>query len=291
MAKTKEKPGSSSSSSRGKGKEKEQPSKKRQYLGRVSESESEEEEEMQLDPRDKPVWNSGSLDDQPEIWQPTLYNDCMNKLKNKAAAFICERDVDEPQLGQFGVYDKFRALGWEGALKCWDKDKSNLFLTEIQEWMATLKCHNFHRPSQMKLVGTVHGVPVEMSFDTLKKLGKYDSLPTREYMIPTLDDLLLKPEKHVTWNSMLADLFLPGRYGGVLYRKNLKIEAKLLHTICLLNVIPRRGDKEQVRFPEIPVLYSLMHGSPRFPIRYLIMHHLWICRNKYGRDIVPYCAS
>ncbi|KAJ0940299.1 hypothetical protein HanRHA438_Chr02g0081801 [Helianthus annuus] len=70
MAKTKEKPGSSSSSSRGKGKEKEQPSKKRQYLGRVSESE--EEEEMQLDPSDKPVWNSGSLDDQPEIWQPTL---------------------------------------------------------------------------------------------------------------------------------------------------------------------------------------------------------------------------
>ncbi|XP_022036520.1 uncharacterized protein LOC110938631 isoform X1 [Helianthus annuus] len=32
-----------------------------------------------------------------------------------------------------------------------------------------------------------------------------------------------------------------------------------------------------------------MHGSPRFPIRYLIMNHLWICRNKYGRDIVPYC--
>ncbi|KAJ0939568.1 hypothetical protein HanRHA438_Chr02g0062591 [Helianthus annuus] len=213
----------------------------------------------------------------------------MNKLKNKAAAFICEKEVDEPQFGQFGVFAKFRALGWEGALKCFDKDKSNLFMTEIQEWMATLQCHNFNKPSQMKLIGKVHGVPVEMSFDTLKRLGKYDSLPAKEYMIPTLDDLLLKPEKHVRWNDMLAALFLPGRYSGVLYRKNLKIEAKLLHTICLLNVIPRRGDKEQVRYPEIPVLYSLMHGSPRFPIRYLIMHHLWICRNKYGRDIVPYC--
>ncbi|KAJ0441708.1 hypothetical protein HanRHA438_Chr16g0748991 [Helianthus annuus] len=84
MAKTKEQAGSSSSSSKGKGKQKEQPSKKRQYLGRVSESESEEEEEMALNPSEKPVWNSGSLDDQPEIWQPTLYNDCMNKLKNKA---------------------------------------------------------------------------------------------------------------------------------------------------------------------------------------------------------------
>ncbi|KAJ0917706.1 hypothetical protein HanRHA438_Chr05g0209041 [Helianthus annuus] len=289
MARTKEQAGSSSSSSKGKGKQKEQPPRKRQYMGRVSESESEGEEEMELDPSEKPVWNSGSLDDQPEIWQPTLYNDCMNKLKNKAVAFICEKEVDEPQFGQFGVFAKFRALGWEGALKCFDKDKSNMFMTEIQEWIATLQCHNFNKPSQMKLIGKVHGVPVEMSFDTLKRLGKYDSLPAKEYMIPTLDDLLLKPEKHVRWNDMLAALFLPGRYSGVLYRKNLKIEAKLLHTICLLNVIPRRGDKEQVRYPEIPVLYLLMHGSPRFPIRYLIMHHLWICRNKYGRDIVPYC--
>ncbi|KAJ0470001.1 hypothetical protein HanIR_Chr14g0713981 [Helianthus annuus] len=250
MAKTKEQAGSSSSSSKGKGKQKEQQPRKRQYMGRISESESGSEEEMELDPSEKPVWNSGPLDDQAEEWQPTLYHDCMNKLKNKAAAFICEREVREVEFQQFGVFDKFRALGWESALKCFDKDKSNLFMTEIQEWMATLKCHNFNKPSQMKLIGEVHGVPVEMSFDTLKKLGKYDSLPARDYMVPTLDDLLLNPEKHVRWNDMLAALFLPGKYSGVLYRKNLKIEAKLLHTICLLNVIPRRGDKEQVRFPE-----------------------------------------
>ncbi|KAJ0949011.1 hypothetical protein HanRHA438_Chr01g0034051 [Helianthus annuus] len=88
---------------------------------------------------------------------------------------------------------------------------------------------------------------------------------------------------------MLAALFLPGTYSGILYRKNLKIEAKLLLTICILNVIPRRGNKEQVRYPEISVLYSLLNGSPRFPIRYLIMNHLWICRNKVGRSIIPYC--
>ncbi|KAM0037851.1 hypothetical protein Hdeb2414_s0013g00408101 [Helianthus debilis subsp. tardiflorus] len=289
MARMKEQAGSSSSSSKGKGKQKEQQPRKRQYIGRISESESGSEEEMELDPSDKPIWDSGPLDDKPEEWQPTLYHDRVNKLKNKAAAFICEREVNEAQLGQFGVFDKFRALGWESALKCFDKDKSNLFLTEIQEWMATLKCHNFNKPSQMKLIGEVHGVPVEMSFDTLKKLGKYDSLPARDYMVPTLDDLLLKLEKHVRWNDMLAVIFLPGTYSGILYRKNLKIEAKLLLAICLLNVIPRRGDKEQVRYPEVPVLYSLLHGSPRFPIRYLIIHHLWISRNKYGRDIVPYC--
>ncbi|KAJ0715010.1 hypothetical protein HanPI659440_Chr13g0495961 [Helianthus annuus] len=256
-------------------------------MGRVDESES--EEEMELDPTEKPIWNSGPLDDQAEEWQPTLYHDSMNKLKNKAAAFICEREVNEVQFGQFGVFDKFRALGWEGALSCYDKDKSNLFMTEIQEWMATLKVNQYDRPSQMKLTGIVNGILVEMSFTTLKKLGKYDSLPASDYMIPTLDDLLVKPEKHVRWNDMLAAIFLPGKYSGILYRKNLKIEAKLLLAICVLNVIPRRGDKEQVRFPEVPVLYALMHGSPRFPIRYLIMNHLWICRNKYGRDIVPYC--
>ncbi|KAJ0623272.1 hypothetical protein HanIR_Chr01g0029991 [Helianthus annuus] len=244
---------------------------------------------MELDLAEKPKWDSGPLDDQPEEWQPTLYHDRMNRLKNKAAAFICEREVREVEFCQFGVFDKFRALGWESALSCFDKDKSNLFITEIQEWMATLKCNRYDRPSQMKLVGEVHGVPVEMSFDTLKKLGKYDSLPARDYIIPTLDNLLLKPEKHPRWNDMLATLFLPGTYHGVLYRKNLKIEAKLLLAICLLNVIPRRGDKEQVRFPEVPVLYSLLNGGPRFPIRYLIMNHLWICRNKFGRDIIPYC--
>ncbi|KAJ0567044.1 hypothetical protein HanIR_Chr06g0280321 [Helianthus annuus] len=128
-----------------------------------------------------------------------------------------------------------------------------------------------------------------MSFDTLRKLAKYDSLPARDYVIPSLDDLLIKPEKHPRWNDILAALFLPGTYSGILYRKNLKIEAKLLLTICILNVIPRRGDKEQVRYPEVPVLYSLLNGSPRFPIRYLIMNHICICRNKLGRSIIPCC--
>ncbi|KAF5795674.1 hypothetical protein HanRHA438_Chr08g0353861 [Helianthus annuus] len=128
-----------------------------------------------------------------------------------------------------------------------------------------------------------------MSFDTLRKLAKYDSLPARDYMIPSLDDLLLKPESHPRWNDMLEALFLPGTYHGTLYRKNLKIDAKLLLMICIYNVIPRRGDIQEVRFPEVPILYSLLNGSPRFPFRYLVMNNEWICRNKVGRNIIPYC--
>ncbi|KAJ0684607.1 hypothetical protein HanPSC8_Chr11g0461641 [Helianthus annuus] len=162
-------------------------------------------------------------------------------------------------------------------------------MNEIQEWMATLTCNKYERPSQMKLTGTVNGIEVEMSFDTLRKLAKYDSLPAHDYKIPSLDDLLIKPEAHPRWNDMLAALYLPGTFSGSLYRINLKIEAKLLLTICILNVIPRRGDKQEVSFQEVPVIYSLLHGSPRFPIRYLIMNHVWICHNKVGRSIIPYC--
>ncbi|MFS7969410.1 hypothetical protein Hanom_Chr09g00808871 [Helianthus anomalus] len=240
---------------------------------------------MELDPTDKPRWEAGPLDDQPEEWQPTLFNDRMNKLKDKVAAFICEREVREVA---FNVFAQFRTLGWEAALNFYDKDNKNLFMNEIPEWMATLTCTKYERLSQMKLTGTVNGIEVEMLFDTLRKLAKYDCLHARDYTIPSLDDLLIKPESHPRWNDILIALFLSGTFSGTLYRRNLKIEAKLLLTICILNVKPRRGDKQEVRYPEIPVLYSLLHGSPRFPIQYLIMNHVWICRNKVGRSIIPY---
>ncbi|MFS7968340.1 hypothetical protein Hanom_Chr09g00796301 [Helianthus anomalus] len=69
MVRTKEKAGSSSS----KGKQPEKQPKKRRYLGR--DDDSDEEEVMELDPADKPKWEAGSLDDQPEEWHPTLFND------------------------------------------------------------------------------------------------------------------------------------------------------------------------------------------------------------------------
>ena len=69
MVRMKERAGaSSSSSSKGKGKQAEVQPKKRQYLGRVSESESEDEEMVELDPANKPKWESGPLDEQPEHW-------------------------------------------------------------------------------------------------------------------------------------------------------------------------------------------------------------------------------
>ncbi|KAJ0938284.1 hypothetical protein HanRHA438_Chr02g0048101 [Helianthus annuus] len=138
------------------------------------------------------------LDDQPIEWQPTLFNDRMNRLKDKAAAFICEKEVKEVEFGPLNVFARFRALGWEAALNCYDRDNKNLFKNEIQEWMATPTCPKYNKPQQMKLIGTVNGIEVEMSFDTLRKLAKFDSLPARDYMFLSLDDLFHKLESPST---------------------------------------------------------------------------------------------
>ncbi|KAJ0808865.1 hypothetical protein HanPI659440_Chr01g0008141 [Helianthus annuus] len=106
---------------------------------------SDEKEEQYLDPADKPVWEAGPLDDQPIEWQPTLFNDRMNHLKDKAATFICEKELKEVDFGPFNVFSRFRALGWEEALNCYDRDNKNLFNDEIQEWMATLTCPKYNK--------------------------------------------------------------------------------------------------------------------------------------------------
>ncbi|KAL9995103.1 hypothetical protein Hdeb2414_s0023g00623651 [Helianthus debilis subsp. tardiflorus] len=165
MVRTKDKVGASSS----KGKQAEKQLKKRRYLG--TDDDSEEEEEIELDPADKPKWEAGPLDDQPEEWQPTLFIDRMNRLKDKAVAFICEREVRVVEFGPFNVFARFRALGWEATLNCYNKDNKNLFMNEIQEWMATLICNKYNKPSQMKLTSTMNEIDMEMSFDTLRKLA------------------------------------------------------------------------------------------------------------------------
>ncbi|MFS7965624.1 hypothetical protein Hanom_Chr09g00764391 [Helianthus anomalus] len=84
------------------------------------ESPKEAEEEQYVDLEDKPVWEAGPLDDQHIEWQPTLFNDRMNGLKDKAAVFICEKEDMEVEFGPFNVFARFRALGWEAALNCYD---------------------------------------------------------------------------------------------------------------------------------------------------------------------------
>uniref|UniRef100_A0A251S9F7 Uncharacterized protein n=1 Tax=Helianthus annuus TaxID=4232 RepID=A0A251S9F7_HELAN len=81
----------------------------------------------------------------------------MNKLQQQKEAFICEKEIREVDFGPFGITDKFKALGWEAALKCYDNEVKTMYDQQIQEWMATLECPLFKAPNKMKLIGTVNG--------------------------------------------------------------------------------------------------------------------------------------
>ncbi|MFS7966402.1 hypothetical protein Hanom_Chr09g00773341 [Helianthus anomalus] len=114
----------------------------------------------------KPDWTSGSLLDQPVESHTDLFHDQMNKLQQLKEAIICEKE----------------ALGWGAALKSYDGEVKNLYDREIQEWVATLTCPPFKAPSKMRLIGTVNGVSVEMSYDSLHRIAKFDSKPTNQYI-------------------------------------------------------------------------------------------------------------
>ncbi|KAF5782779.1 hypothetical protein HanRHA438_Chr11g0512851 [Helianthus annuus] len=144
----------------------------------------------------KPDWTSGSILDQPVEWQTDLFHEQMNKLQQRKEAFICEKEIREVDFGPFGMTDKFKALGWEAALKCYDGEVKNMYDREIQEWMATLTCPPFNTPSKMKLIGTVNGVTVEMSYDSLRRIAKFDIKPFNQYIFPRLEDLYFNPQNH-----------------------------------------------------------------------------------------------
>ena len=75
----------------------------------------------------KPTWKGGSLTKYPVEWQAELFMDKMATLNNRLHGFMCEEEVDDPVFEIFGTIDKFKALGWEAALKCYD-DETNTFI-------------------------------------------------------------------------------------------------------------------------------------------------------------------
>ncbi|KAJ0434696.1 hypothetical protein HanPI659440_Chr17g0690391 [Helianthus annuus] len=206
----------------------EQQQKKRRLI-RAGDPDSEEDAPLR---GPKPDWTSRSLLDQPVEWQTNLFHEQMNRLQQHKEPFVCEKEIREVDFGPFGITDKFQALGWEAALKCYDGEVKNLYDREIQEWMATLTCPPFKAPSKMKLIGTVNGVTVEMSYDSLRRTAKFDSKPSNQYIFPRLEDLYFNPQNHPQWQKMLDYLFVPGTTHGKLLRRNLRIEAKLMLVLC-----------------------------------------------------------
>ncbi|MFS7936777.1 hypothetical protein Hanom_Chr05g00419751 [Helianthus anomalus] len=55
----------------------------------------------------------------------------------------------------------------------------------------------------MKLIGTVNGVSVEMSYDSLRRIAKFDSKPANQYIFPRLEDFYFNPQKPHSGNTCL----------------------------------------------------------------------------------------
>ncbi|MFS8034872.1 hypothetical protein Hanom_Chr17g01586301 [Helianthus anomalus] len=64
---------------------------------------------------------------QTEDWRADLFHEQMNKLQQRKEAFICEKEIREADFGPFGIMDKFKALGWEAALECYDNEVKTMY--------------------------------------------------------------------------------------------------------------------------------------------------------------------
>ncbi|MFS7949515.1 hypothetical protein Hanom_Chr06g00572491 [Helianthus anomalus] len=98
-----------------------------------------------------------------------------------------------------------------------------------------------------------------MSYDSLRRIARFDSKSSNQYIFPRLEDLYHNPQNHPQWQT------------------------------CLTTSLSRAGNKVEVRFAEVLVLYMLMHGSPVVPFRFLVLNNIWIGRNTGERKIVPHC--
>ncbi|MFS7948646.1 hypothetical protein Hanom_Chr06g00562311 [Helianthus anomalus] len=78
---------------------------------------------------------------------------------------------------------------------------------QVQEWMATLECPPFKAPSKMKLIGMCNGVKVEMSYDSLRRIAKFDSQPSNRYIYPSLKDLYFEPKNIPNGNTCSTTFF------------------------------------------------------------------------------------
>ncbi|KAJ0525061.1 hypothetical protein HanHA300_Chr09g0307691 [Helianthus annuus] len=246
------------------------------------------EEEDETNPYHVHIWKSGSLNDFKKDLQVQFFNEKIKGIGDRKEAFICEREITDHEFRPFGIIQRFEALGWEAALKCYDGEKTSMYMDPIQEWMASLEVTWGKSLKNMSLKGYANGKTVIMSGATLKQIAKFDSRPSAGYTYLNADLLFKRPDRHPEWPNMLVELFEPGK-GGQMVRDDLKLPVRLMLLFVVQNVMPRRGDKKGIRKWEIPILYSLMTGRLKVSFTHLVMMNIWEARNSKGKKIIPHC--
>jgi hypothetical protein len=112
--------------------------------------------------------------------------------------------------------------------------------------MSTLtRVEGENPPLDTTLIGQVGEEDVVMSFDTIRKIARFDSKPDNVYVFPPEKEIFKKSTKGEEGMAMFRDLFIPSATRDMV-RKDLKILAKIVAIIVGHNVIPRTSDKETI---------------------------------------------
>ncbi|KAJ0469998.1 hypothetical protein HanIR_Chr14g0713951 [Helianthus annuus] len=86
-----------------------------------------------------------------KLWKWKMTNGVNTSVPTRV---ICERTVNVEEFRNIGIVQMFERLGWESVLDWCEDNTHRIYLSEVCEWLSTLKLVNKNEsPSQWKLVG------------------------------------------------------------------------------------------------------------------------------------------
>ncbi|KAM0035128.1 hypothetical protein Hdeb2414_s0015g00442761 [Helianthus debilis subsp. tardiflorus] len=156
---------------------------------------------------------------------------------------VCERAVNVEEFRKIVIVQMFGRLCWERVLDWCEDNTSRVYLSEVCEWLASLRFRNKDGPpNQWRLIGTTSRGEMTMSFETINCIARFDSLGVQAYDYPTIKQFL---DNHANTHDPdgMTEAILPYNDGGVAARSHLTVEGKILQGISLENVMVWFGDR------------------------------------------------
>ncbi|MFS7956518.1 hypothetical protein Hanom_Chr07g00655531 [Helianthus anomalus] len=145
---------------------------------------------------------------------------------------VVERAVNVEEFREIGIVQMFKHLGWERVLDWCEDNTSRIYLSEVYEWLESLRFRNKDGPpEQWRLVGTASRGKT-MSFETINSIARFDSLGVQAYDYPTTEQFFdIKANDHDP--EGMVESVLPYNERGVAAKSHLTIEGKIIQGISL----------------------------------------------------------
>ncbi|KAJ0519557.1 hypothetical protein HanHA89_Chr11g0449991 [Helianthus annuus] len=220
-----------------------------------------------------------------KLWKWKMTNGVNTSIPTRV---VCERSVNVEEFRKIGIVQMFERLGWESVLDWCEDNTHRIYLSEVCEWLSTLKFVNKNEsPSQWKLVGKTSRGNMTMSFETMNRIARFDSLGVQAYDYPSIENFF---DNHLNINDMeqLIDVVLPTHPGGDMKKKHMSLEGKILQGISVENILVRFGDRGGVRVSDCRVVHALLYGTPTLSWRHIVMMNTWATRESSQRRFIPY---